>query len=200
LWDMARTSPRRLADILLILLCAIASATGCAPSHPSTVRTANADGPDPDAIADRDASADPLARYPQSPALIETRQTYADAAAGRGRDSVLMTTWFPGDDARVGEWSSVDPRGRVTIYRFVHDVGFQDSRSTSLVEGQLEEMQALLAGLPESSPPQTLSRALIVGCPGPGGAWVTRVYDRAAPPNAVRRIFHEMTGASLGNE
>ena len=142
----------------------------------------------------------PLARYPQSPALAATRDAYAEAAAGRGRDNVLMTTWFPGAGAEVGEWSTVDPRGKVSIYRFVHNVGFQDSRSTSLVQSQIPELASLLATLPPSAPPPTLDRLLIVGFPDAGGSWITRLYDRARPPDAVRRVFHQMTGAPLGTE
>jgi hypothetical protein len=181
------------STIKFVLVTLAVGLCGCAARA-----TRPADGA-PDPVVDGAPAADGVAllsHYPQSPALAQTRDTYA--AAGRGRDSVFMSTWFPGRDARVGEWSSIDSRGRVTIYRFVHDVGFQDRRSTSLVESQLPELQSLLPTLPASSPPASLDRLLIVGFRRPTGEWDTRLYDRAAPPEAVRRIFNEMTGASLG--
>ena len=182
----ARATP---IPLLALFLLVLQGCGGLAPSSPSSTAT-----------GDADLSADGvtlLSRYPQSPALAQTRDVYADASVGRGRDSVLMTTWFPGADARVGEWSSIDSRGRVAIYRFVHDVGFQDSRSTSLVESQLPEIEALLPTLPASSPPKAVDRLLIVGFRRPTGEWETRLYDRTSPPAAVRRIFREMTGAPL---
>jgi hypothetical protein len=109
-----------------------------------------------------------------------------------------MTTWFPSRDARVGEWSTIDSRGRVTIYRFVHDVGFQNSRTTSLVASQVPELVELLPTLPASSPPATLDHLLIVGFRRAEGDWQTRLYDRTAPPEVVQRVFREMTGAPLG--
>jgi hypothetical protein len=175
----------------------------CLLAHAGCGAPAPARAAPPNPATDVDPAADGvelLARFPQSPALAQTRDTYVEAATGRGRDSVFMTTWFPTADARVGEWSSIDSRGRVAIYRFVHDVGFQDSRSTSLVESQLPELESLLRTLPTSAPPRTLDRLLIVGFRQPSGEWATRLYDRNAPPEPVRRIFNEMTGASLGRQ
>ena len=178
---------------LVILLLAIG---GCGAKHTSGPRASNGAVVVEDLTANEEGVA-LLSRYPQSPALQSTRDTYASAASAGARDSVFMTTWFPGPDARIGEWSSIDSRGRVTIYRFVHDYGFQDSRTTSLVPSQLPELEAILASLPPSSPPKTLDHLLIVGFLRAPGDWQTRLYDRTSPPEIVIRIFREMTGAPL---
>jgi hypothetical protein len=138
-----------------------------------------------------------LSRYPQSSALESTRDAYVGGVGSTHRDSIFMTTWFRDAAARVGEWSTVDSRGQVTIYRFVHDLGFQDSRTTSLVPAQVPELRELLPSLPPSEPPKTLDHLLIVGFRRGEGDWETRLYDRSSPPETVKRIFHEMTGAPL---
>jgi hypothetical protein len=204
--DLPRNDDARLAiaaprlgepqNVLSLLIAVLACMTGCGgPSAPAPRHAKGAV-----VVEDLTSSEDGLAlllRYPQSPALQSTRDTYAGAAAPGARDSIFMTTWFPTPDARVGEWSTVDSRGRVTIYRFVHDVGFQNSRTTSLVASQLPELQELFSTLPPSSAPQTLDRLLIVGCRRAAGDWQTRLYDRTAPPEIVKRVFREMTGAPL---
>lgn len=138
-------------------------------------------------------SPDPFARYERTPALNAILRTHAEGATDR-EQRLLLATWFKGGDPRVAMIAGVRPDGRVSTWRYEHEYALTNPRRTDLVDDQLAALREALAALPESQSPP-LEDLLIVSFRR-DGQWVTRTYDRTAPPEAVAAIF-EITGAPI---
>jgi hypothetical protein len=161
--------------LLLLLPAVVALVTGCAGStRPSS---------------------GPFDRYPRSPALDAVIQSHAEAASDPREELLLLTTWFLDGDPRVAMTCRVRPDGHVSTFGYVYDQGLRNPRKSDLVADQLAALRESIAALPASHQP-ALSNLLVVSFRSPTGQWLTRTYDRTAPPAPVAELF-TITAAPL---
>jgi len=137
-----------------------------------------------------------FARYQnrRSPAFDRLVQTHADAANDRREELILLTTWFLDGDPRAAMMCRVRPDGHVTTFEYVYDAEVRGSRKTNLVPDQLAALRQAIRRLPPSQSPR-LEDLLIVSFLR-DGRWITRTYDRTAPPPAAAELF-AVTGAPI---
>jgi hypothetical protein len=134
-------------------------------------------------------------RYPHSPALDAVAQSHADAANDPRDELLLLTTWFLDGDPRVAMTCRVRPDGHVSTFGYVYDQGLRNPRKSDLVPDQLSALRESIAALPASQQPP-LPNLLVVSFRTPTGQWLTRTYDRTAPPGPVVELF-TITSAPL---
>jgi hypothetical protein len=161
--------------LVLLLSVTIVSQTGCA--------------------SPRQTSSGPFDRYPHSPALDAVIRSHAEAASDTREELILLTTWFLDGDPRVAMTCRVRPDGHVSTFGYVYDEGLRNPRKSDLVPDQLAALRESLAVLPASQQPP-LQNLLVVSYRTPTGQWLTRTYDRTAPPRPVAELF-TIAGAPL---
>jgi hypothetical protein len=162
--------------LLVLLLSAILSQSGCA-------------GPK------KQSSTGPFDRYPRSPALDAVVRSHTEAASDPREELLLLTTWFLDGDPRVAMTCRVRPDGHVSTFGYVYDEGLRNPRKSDLVPDQLATLRESIAALPASQQP-SLQNLLVLSYRTPTGQWLTRTYDRTAPPRPVAELF-TITGAPL---
>ena len=115
-------------------------------------------------------------------------RSHAEAANDPREELLLLTTWFLDGDPRVAMTCRVRPDGHVSTFGYVYDEGLRNPRKSDLVPDQLAALRESLAALPASQQP-SLQNLLVVSNRTPTGQWVTRTYNRTAPPAAVAELF-----------
>ena len=161
--------------LLVLLLSAIVSQSGCA-------------GP-------KQTSSGPFDRYPHSPALDAVIRSHAETASDPREELILLTTWFLDGDPRVAMTCRVRPDGHISTFGYVYDEGLRNPRKSDLVPDQLATLRESIAALPASQQPP-LQNLLVLSYRTPTGQWLTRTYDRTAPPAPVAELF-TITAAPL---
>ena len=120
---------------------------------------------------------------------------HAEAANDPRDELLLLTTWFLDGDPRVAMTCRVRPDGHVSTFGYVYEQGLSNPRKSDLVADQLAALRESIAALPASQHPP-LANLLVVSFRSPSGQWLTRTYDRTAPPVGVAELF-TITGAPL---
>jgi hypothetical protein len=131
--------------------------------------------------------------YPKSEALSHFARLHRYRVPA-SQPLVTMSAFRHGGPG-VANRCEVDPDGTVYTVRDCYNWAFQCQHYWQMPAHMVEDISAALAELPEEDGTPPLDRLLLVSH-RQGRRWVTRVYDRAKPPPAVRRIY-ETTGAQL---
>jgi hypothetical protein len=126
-----------------------------------------------------------LASYPQTDAFkhITAAQLYADDR----QDELLAITEFYRNDRAVLLYI-VTNNGQEDDVRHVYDWADQVEHSKRMSAPDLRRLSAALARLPVALVSPPIDRLVIISF-HVGSRWVTRTYDSAALPEAMREIY-----------
>jgi hypothetical protein len=139
------------------------------------------------AVGAGEATAPDFSSYPQTDSFRHFLSGHTNATWHLQRTNLLALSAFPSGD-RFALQYFVAENGQESDYRDVYNWAIQASHWKQLSEEDLTNLRSALRELPAASTSPPIERLVIVSF-RKGTNWVTRSYDCATLPKAMRQIY-----------
>ena len=130
-----------------------------------------------------------FSQYPNSRAFRANLEAQTDSVRNLQREGhLLRITCYYDSKSPICVRYFVKTNGISSNDRYLHGAPLQDRHWVQLNKKKLAMLQAALAALPPQDDKPRLDRLTILSYQE-GVHWITRVFDRLAPPEALARIY-----------